>query len=260
MTGLLLRLYPAAWRERYEDEFLALLDERPISPFDAFDIVLGALDARFRPRSLAIELATRRNPPMNARLAGYAAIAGGGLILLMMLLAFTLPSPANAAAQSIYPLAAVALLVAVIGLSAVQGRRQPILAWAAVIVPAAGLLASLAGMLGMVSGDQPIVAGLSGWHLWSLGLSAFAIGSVLFALATLAVGVLSRGGAITLLVGALLVAGVFFPAVIGLINPDGVPVLAIAIFAGLVLFSAGWVWLGYAATRQQPIETASPVA
>lgn len=234
--SLLIRLYPAAWRARYQDEFMALLEERPLSPSDAFDILLGAIDARLRPRSLAIELHPRRNPPMNARIAGYAAIVGGGLILLMSLLGFVLPSPANAAAAYLYPVAAVALLVGVIGLSAVQGRRKPILAWAAVIVPAAGLLVSLTGMLGMASGDRPIVAGLSAWYLWSLGLSAFAVGSILFALATLAVGVLSRGGAITLLVGSLLVAGVFFPAVIGFIDPDGVPVLGIAMFVGVVLF------------------------
>lgn len=49
----------------------------------------------------------------------------------------------------------------------------------------------------------------------------------------------------------MLVAGTFFPAVIGLINPDGVLVMAIAIFAGLVLFSAGWIWLGYAAVGRR---------
>lgn len=63
---LLLRLYPAAWRARYEDEFLAVLEARPLSPFDAFDIGLGALDARLRRRSLAIDLAPRRTHPMNA--------------------------------------------------------------------------------------------------------------------------------------------------------------------------------------------------
>lgn len=254
---VLIRLYPAAWRARYEDEFLAVLEERPLSPFDAFDIVLGALDARLRPRSLAIELAPRRSSPMNARVAGYAAIVGGGLTLLMMLLGFVLPSPTSAAAQYLYPFAAVALLVAVIGLSAVQGRRNPVLAWGAVIVPAAGLLVSLAGILGMAGGDGPIVVGLSGWYLWALGLSGFAIGSTLFAIATIAVGVLSRGGAITLLVGSLLVGGIFFPAVIGLINPDGVPVLAIAMLSGAVLFCAGWIWLGYAATHQPPVESGS---
>lgn len=53
MSGLarrLVRLYPRAWRERYEEEFVALLDERPASLFDLRDIALGALDAWLRPQ------------------------------------------------------------------------------------------------------------------------------------------------------------------------------------------------------------------
>jgi hypothetical protein len=42
---LLLRLYPRAWRERYGDEFAALLDVTPLSPLTLFDILVGALDA-----------------------------------------------------------------------------------------------------------------------------------------------------------------------------------------------------------------------
>ncbi len=46
----LLRLYPRPWRERYADEFAALLAEYPVTPFTILDIVLGALDARFFPQ------------------------------------------------------------------------------------------------------------------------------------------------------------------------------------------------------------------
>ena len=197
---------------------------------------------------------------MNVRIAGYAAIAGGALILLMIVLGFALPHPANQLSAYVYPFAALALLVAVIGLSAVQGRRNPVLAWGAVIVPVAGLLVSLAGILSMAGGDRPIIAGLSAWHLWSIGLSGFAIGSVLFALATLAVGVFSRGGAIALLVGALLIASIFVPAVVGIFNPDGILLLQISVVAGAVLYCAGWIWLGYAATRQRPMESGNIAA
>lgn len=41
----LLRLYPTVWRARYEDEFLALLEDRPPTALHLLDIVLGALDA-----------------------------------------------------------------------------------------------------------------------------------------------------------------------------------------------------------------------
>lgn len=42
----LVRLYPAGWRERYEDEFVAMLEDARPSLTDFADILLGALDAR----------------------------------------------------------------------------------------------------------------------------------------------------------------------------------------------------------------------
>jgi hypothetical protein len=41
----LISIYPRAWRERYADEFETLLEECLHTPLDAFDILLGALDA-----------------------------------------------------------------------------------------------------------------------------------------------------------------------------------------------------------------------
>ena len=51
----LIGLYPRAWRTRYEDEFLALLSDRPPDVLDRLDIVRGAIDARLHPprRTLA---------------------------------------------------------------------------------------------------------------------------------------------------------------------------------------------------------------
>ena len=46
----LVRLYPRAWRERYGEEFVALLEERPASLRDALDVALGAADAHLRPQ------------------------------------------------------------------------------------------------------------------------------------------------------------------------------------------------------------------
>lgn len=46
----LVRLYPRAWRERYGEEFLALLEERPASVKDLLDVARGALDAWLRPQ------------------------------------------------------------------------------------------------------------------------------------------------------------------------------------------------------------------
>jgi nitrite reductase/ring-hydroxylating ferredoxin subunit len=46
----LLRCYPAAWRERYADEFLALLEQRPPGIRQALDIAGAAVDARLHPQ------------------------------------------------------------------------------------------------------------------------------------------------------------------------------------------------------------------
>ena len=49
--GGLLRLYPRAWRERYEDEMLALLEIAAIGWRGRVDLVRGALDARIHAES-----------------------------------------------------------------------------------------------------------------------------------------------------------------------------------------------------------------
>ncbi|HSB65135.1 MAG TPA: hypothetical protein VLD65_01070 [Anaerolineales bacterium] len=44
----LTRLYPSSWRERYAEEFEALLEQCLHSPLDVVDIILGALDAHLQ--------------------------------------------------------------------------------------------------------------------------------------------------------------------------------------------------------------------
>ena len=45
----IMKLYPAAWRERYEAEMRAVLDDHKITFFTIFDLLFGALDARMDP-------------------------------------------------------------------------------------------------------------------------------------------------------------------------------------------------------------------
>lgn len=45
----LLRLYPRAFRERYEDEMLAMLEQRPLSFADTLNLLTGACDAHLHP-------------------------------------------------------------------------------------------------------------------------------------------------------------------------------------------------------------------
>ena len=48
----LLCLYPLAWRARYEDEYVALLEEMRWTPWNLLDSVVGALDAHVHPLEL----------------------------------------------------------------------------------------------------------------------------------------------------------------------------------------------------------------
>lgn len=47
----LIALYPRAWRDRYEHEFLALLEDRTPQARDRLDIVRGAVDSRLHPQA-----------------------------------------------------------------------------------------------------------------------------------------------------------------------------------------------------------------
>lgn len=60
---ILLRCYPAAWRERYADEFLALLEQRPPGIVQVLDIAGAAVDARLHPQ-------LRQGPALAAGPAG----------------------------------------------------------------------------------------------------------------------------------------------------------------------------------------------
>lgn len=65
----LLYLYPQAWRARYEEEFLALLEACPLSLWTIWDVCLGAIDAR-----LHLETVTGRMFPFMNRLRTTAVI------------------------------------------------------------------------------------------------------------------------------------------------------------------------------------------
>lgn len=67
----LLALYPERWRNRYGDEFLALLADRPPAFRDRIDIVRGAVDAHLSPQLAGPERVSDR--------VGFGALAGFGL-------------------------------------------------------------------------------------------------------------------------------------------------------------------------------------
>jgi hypothetical protein len=70
----LVRLYPRAWRDRYEDEFLGLITDRPPTLLDRIDIVRGALDAHLHPQLPGSEPEPQ---PVTHRIPGLIALTAG---------------------------------------------------------------------------------------------------------------------------------------------------------------------------------------
>lgn len=251
MITLLLHLYPARWRARYGDEFEQVLADRPLGPFDVADVLLGALDAHLHLRGLGAASVHGKGFAMTLRIGGYAAILGG-LLWFIALAGNAINDGAETGAVwiGIALLAAiVATLVALVGLSAFQARRYPVLVWAAFVVPAMGGLVSLFGAVAIsTSGDsdRAIVGGLSGWAISTLGVMGLVIGSGLFALATLRARSLSRGAAALLGVGSIVVP-LGLAGVLGGVLPAGLE--GVVIIAMVLVFPAGWAALGLSALR-----------
>lgn len=230
MRSFLIQCYPARWRARYGDEFEAILDERPLGPFDVADILLGALDAQLRLRNRTSSIIQRRGLRMTLRIGGFAAILGAPLLALAWFLGYGLfIDPVVPAVMLIGGLAL--LLVAIAGLTAFQARTDPHVTWAAFAVPAIGLVVFSIGAFGMV------VTGDDYWGLAAIGVLTGVVGSALFAIVTYRSAVLSRGAAVLIGVGCAL------------------PFAAIAIHnyaltvTGISCFLLGWFALGIQAIR-----------
>lgn len=247
LAATLLRLYPAPWRARYGDEFEAILEERPLGPFDVLDVALGALDAHLHLRGLGAASEHRKGFTMSLRIGGYAAIIGS-LLFLTGFVANAVDGSDDAWPTSGIILAGVlALLVGIAGLSAFAARRDPFISWLAFLVPAVGAVLTTAGLLAMgLLGDAAVIGGLGGWGIGMIGLLTLMIGSGLFALASWRTGPLSRAG--TALLGT---AGVLtIPAFLGSVGdvPWG-PITIIALYGMLLAFTGGWLLSGIAAVR-----------
>lgn len=253
MIALLLRLYPAPWRARYADEFGAVLEERPLGPFDVADVLLGAVDAHLHLRGLGAASQHAKGFAMSLRIGGYAAIVGGVLWLLVLV-----GNAINNGGESFSPWLGYALvgatvltLVALIGLSAFQARRHPKLTWAAVAIPALGAVVGLVGYTAVaVAGDSDTVviggASISPWMIGSIGVLTMILGSSLFAVATWRARSLSRSASVLLAAGAVLVVPALF---LGGAGGGGMQWSAtiIPVIVALLAFPAGWIALGLSA-------------
>ena len=257
MIGLLLALYPARWRSRYGEEFRAVLESRPLGPFDVADVLIGAFDARLTRFRFAGAAGIDGGPLMMLRLGGSGAIFGGVLWFLGVAVA-SQPGGDDTVWLALVALGTVGLLLALIGLSAFQAHKDPILAWAAFAIPGLGTLVSMVGITVMVlgPGDDPLVlGGMSAWSVWALGLVGTFVGSIIFAVATIRAAVFSRRAAIALAVSSATVLPVMF----GLMgtNTQGL-LMQVMLAAVLGSFAASWIALGIMALRRGPIRASVP--
>jgi hypothetical protein len=202
----LIGLYPRAWRTRYEDEFLALLSDRPPDVLDRLDIVRGAIDARLHPPAepspAPIEPPVGRGPwPVRA---GWLTIAGGILWISALVVAINGPMIVEewgsyrdgAAALPLFFLAIVLLGVGMIAL--------------VLDLPASAHAARSAAFLSSMTG---LLWGLAPWLIWA-GMIAFA--------GLLVVGVAARrAGRWSWLELLILVAGIVPGWIIGFAGLSG---------------------------------------
>lgn len=257
MIGLLLAMYPARWRQRYGEEFRDLLESRPLGPFDFADVLIGALDARLTRFRFAGAASIDGGPLMMLRLGGIGAIAGGASWFIGLAVA-SMPGGDDAAWLALIALGTAGLLLALIGLSAFQAHRHPILAWAAFAIPGLGAFVSVIGatVMALGPGDDPLVLGsFSAWSVWMLGLLGVLVGSIIFAVATIRAAVFSRRAAIALAVSSATVL-VVMTGRLG-VNVEGTGAeLLLAVVMGS--FGASWIALGVMALRGGPIRAVAP--
>ena len=113
----LVRLYPEAWRERYEEEFLALLAERPPTFGDVVDTVRGAVDAHLHPQGEV------EPSPWTHRVPGLLALIAGAMWCAVVL-AFVLWQNGAWAVAILIPLSFLLMFLSLPGdYMAAHGRR-----------------------------------------------------------------------------------------------------------------------------------------
>lgn len=241
MIALLLRLYPAAWRRRYGDEFAAVLEARQLGPFDVADVVLAAVDAHLHFRGRERAARTSRGFLMSSRIGGAAAIVGG--IALVVAIGWSIWDPADSDPGAIIMFGGLlAILVGLVGLSAFQARHHPGLIWAAFLVPALGVIVAIAGMVASgIDGDREYIAGWGGWEFFILGLVAVLLGSAIFGAVTWRTQAFTRAGALLLIVSSLVATVAMFGGIFIALPAE------LFLFGSMLGYGASWVVLGWSA-------------
>ena len=160
----LLRLYPRAWRERYGDELVALLEEQPASLLDHLDLIRGALDARLHPQVRGAGAPPEREIPMTQRSLGVVAAIGG--IVWLVAIASMVVLPKNDIGERDLSIAwvGIALGIAVIGIALGELGTRP-------DSPASARTGHLVAGLGVVFGALLLM----GWPFVLVGALGFPV-------------------------------------------------------------------------------------
>ncbi|HEY5195296.1 MAG TPA: hypothetical protein VIJ39_15685 [Solirubrobacteraceae bacterium] len=196
LARLALRFYPLAFRRRYGEEMLALLEESPPRALAVIDLLRGAMTAHLRPSATdasLVDSADRMRASMSGQLACWVAfaVAGFGFYITTEDAPFTaagrthqLLGATHLAIQIIAVLASGAVLAGALPLIAAalgRARREPRLRRLVSLPPLAVLLfVGLTRLMELVSSSQPAhhtnSAGAIAFLSWGLaGLACAAV-------------------------------------------------------------------------------------
>jgi hypothetical protein len=270
---VLLRLYPTAWRARYEAEVSAVLEARGTRLLDGWDLLRAALDAHLHPVALGHVPTAAGRTGVPLRMAGWAALIGGALWAVAYVgvyLASLVVGSANAGtghgiAPEVGQSWLIALMVAPAFLVAAQvsvtRSIEPRRPWhlvkrAPALVTAIGALLMTAKLVvNAVRPDRHLLGDTGQPEIWVIGMFVLLIGSLAIGVLLLAGGVVRRRVCIPLLVGALLNGA--FLCLTGATHV----MTALRYSGGIVLagvvFGVAFMGLGIALVRHRPTDQVS---
>lgn len=215
----LVRLYPKAWRDRYEAEFLDLLAERPANRGDAVDVIRGAADAHLHPHLTS----GLPEPPWTHRIPGVLALSAGVAwsATVLYLLAWT---DRSGDWGGLIVLAGIVMVVSLPGdYMAAHGRR-------------------IAIGLGLVAASA-VATALLPWPLLAIPLLAMYLlvlaGMLVLAGIRASIGVAGRWLLLAATIGLPVIPLV--PVTIGFASPESAPWLVAAI---LLPYGLAWTAIG----------------
>lgn len=227
-----VRLFPRAWRRRYGEELVAILELQPPNLRRLIGLLYCALDAHLDPqvREGADFSSMEGRPTMQTRIFAAAAV-GAGFVLAAGLL-ITDQNWIFVRLVIFYALAGVGL----IGVHRRQSAAAPVLAWVGFVPVLVAYAVGLALLL-PPAGDLALPA-IAGRRFVIVAQEALWIGSFVFGVVTLAIGVMPRLAAAAFTVGApMAMVGMF-------IGPTPAPELSAIAYAGLTFYAVGLIWLG----------------